>query len=157
MERNPKTETNPFLPQNLSGGDGGAKIYRLRLLLASSIDPWSPTSADPWRNNHCKDRCVRWSLILCLRSLVGNCQSLTHSLPHVRLEWRQLSTSLLSGLFDANTYVGVDCGWLMLLFMFMLLKYKFLVKFRIKGIFRSKRKIFKELIIGTWQVLTVLE
>jgi len=38
MERNPKTETNPFLPQNLSGGDGGAKIYRLRLLLASSID-----------------------------------------------------------------------------------------------------------------------
>ena len=38
MERNPKTETNPFLPQNLSDGDGGAKIYRLRLLLASSID-----------------------------------------------------------------------------------------------------------------------
>ena len=81
----------------------------LPLAAPFGIFDWSsPTSADPWRDNHCKDRCVRWSLILCLRSLVGNCHSLTHSLPHVRLEWRQLSTSLLSGLFDANTYVGVD-------------------------------------------------
>ena len=52
-ERNHETGTNPFLPQNLSPAR-----QNLRLAVHSGIfDRSSPTtSADPWRNNLCKDR-----------------------------------------------------------------------------------------------------
>ena len=53
IERNQETGTNPFLPQDLSWR---AKIYGLRLKLASSMDRRRQQPSDPWRNNLSKDR-----------------------------------------------------------------------------------------------------
>ena len=107
MERNPKTETNPFLPQNLSGGDGGAKIYRLRLLLASSIDRRQqaliPGGTIIARIDVCGDRwfCVsdHWLAIVS--------HSLTHC-PTWDLNDANSAQACYLDYFDANTYVGVD-------------------------------------------------